>query len=160
MELLCAIDNMDLYRKAVKRIREENMPYHAWEDLRSKYSRDRDFIVVVDGNMVGTISYQTSTSSGACSGCHRSPVDISYFIFKEFRGRGYASRAVGLFIQRFSVDVGACVSVKNPASLAVLVKNGFEKLSKSEVPCLKGKVKRERAYRLIKKCGVSLAENN
>jgi RimJ/RimL family protein N-acetyltransferase len=152
MKLISAIDRANLYKDAVRRIRSENIPYSMWEDLRSCLDRDKDFTILVDDTVIGTISCRFSLPNGFCAKCAIAPVDISYFIFKEFRGNGYATGAVRMFIEKHpDYDLGACVSVNNPASVAVLLKNGFEKISKSEVPCLKGKNRRERAYRLIRR---------
>ena len=82
-----------------------------------------EFVVVADGEMIGKV------------GCWQPP-EIGFIFDPAFWGRGYASEALGAFIDHRrrsgAEEITADVDPRNVGAVALLTKAGFEETGRAE----------------------------
>lgn len=93
-----------------------------------------EFCIVVDGSVVGWIDHDRDDDRWWLA---PEEVNIGYHVFPEHRGRGYATRAVGLMLVHLREDTEHRVATllihpDNVPSLTVAERNGFERAADVE----------------------------
>jgi [ribosomal protein S5]-alanine N-acetyltransferase len=109
------------YTVAGQRTELEQAVAHSRADLRHR------FVIVAGGDIVGTLGI-----SNIVRGQFQS-ANLGYFVAREVNGRGVATRAVGLAVERAFGTLGlhrleAGTLVDNLGSQRVLEKNRFERI--------------------------------
>lgn len=87
-------------------------------------------ILKSESRMVGDVCFVGEPDS-------EGEIEIGYGTYEDFRGKGYMTEAVGCMIQwasrqDFVKSIFAQTAKDNPASYAVLAKNGFHKISEDD----------------------------
>jgi ribosomal protein S18 acetylase RimI-like enzyme len=141
-EFIYAKKNLEIFRKVIRKLRENKVDYHNSIDLRvlSKITDDY-YIIVYNKIEIGLIytfpfSEFSDIDCEACSDNNgNSNLDIAYLIMKEFQGKGLGKIMIKEFIKEITnlypgvSKVGACVSELNPASQKVLEYNNFKRIN-------------------------------
>lgn len=92
------------------------------------------FCIVVDGSLVGWVDYDRDDDRWWLAS---DEVNIGYHVFPNHRGRGDATRAVGLMLAhlRDDTDVGVAtllIHPENAPSIAIAQRHGFERVDDVE----------------------------
>jgi RimJ/RimL family protein N-acetyltransferase len=124
------------------------------EQVRRRHERylehvgdDRMFLVVLEGQVVGSVGYWAREWGG------QSVFETGYGILPEYQGRGFAVEALRLCAERAALDgsrtwLHAFPSVHHDASNAVCRKAGFELVGECEFEYPPGNYIRSNDWRL------------
>ncbi|KAH0613778.1 uncharacterized protein H6S33_005664 [Morchella sextelata] len=90
--------------------------------LKNPSSRNYGVFLKESSRMIGIV------------GCFRTDSEVGYIFVEEFWGRGYASEALGKWLETYGGDgvIGAKVKAGNGASVKVLGKCGFVPVESTE----------------------------